>query len=228
VEKIDLFLPSIQETEDQKEMTQRCLDSLISKEYEIDIYQYTEPHKYRVAGAWNWFLDQFRGKIYSYLFVVANDTIADPNAIDYMVRCAKENPDAGLVTGKVERDLQVFSENKGKYRYSNTLTRGLIDPACFVLPIGVIEKIGRIDQQFPVEFVERDLIWRVKLAGFKVIQPDIPLWYHPPYSGTVGNDEKRLRLSFRKYYAKWGGDANDEKYVNPYNDLSLDYTFCKK
>ena len=154
--------------------------------------------------------------------ITANDTQADLGAIDYMVRCAEEH-DAGMVTGKVVRDLDEFKKGYGR-EYTSELTTGLIDPACFVLKKGVIEKVGRIDEAFKIEFVERDYIYRMKLAGYKVIQPDVVLWYHPPRSGTVGNDEERLRQAFRKYYAKWGGDANSEVFRYPMNDMSKDFT----
>ena len=226
--KIKLLLPALLTNKKQEVMTEECRSSLVSIDHCLDITDDHEPYDKRVAGVWNNFLDKWRGKKYDYLFIVANDTIADPNAIDYMIRCLEDNPEAGMVTGKVTREIVEFRKNEGTYKYTSNLTTGLIDPACFVFKKGVIEKIGRIDEEFPVEFVERDYIYRLRLAGYKVIQPDITLWYHPPFAGTIGNDDNRLRFYLRKYIAKWGGDANMEEYKFPYNDASLDYTHCRK
>lgn len=227
-EKIEVYLPSVQDTEEQKKMTEKCRESLVTKENVLNIIENSEKYPRKVAQAWNWFFDQWRNKVYSYLMIVANDTIADPNAIDYMLRALKENPNAGLITGRVIRDIEEFEKSKGSFEYNSKLTKGLLDPACFIINKGVIEKVGRVDEEFPVEFVERDFIYRLKLAGYDSIQLDTPLWYHPPYSGTVGNDQERLQVAYRKYLAKWGGDANAERYMYPYNDMNLTYTFCRK
>lgn len=225
---IKILLPALITNKKQKKMTDDCRSSLISKENNIEIFEDNEKYETRVAGVWNNFLDKWRGKEYDYLMIVANDTVADKNAIDYMVRFAEDNPNSGMVTGKVIKDIKEFRKLDGKSEYINKQTVGLIDPACFILRKGVIEKVGRIDEQFPVEFVERDYIYRIKLAGMDVIQPDIILWYHPPFAGTIGNDDARLRFYLRRYISKWGGDANYEKFSFPYNDMNLDYTYCEK
>lgn len=225
---VKLLLPALLETKEQKRMTRECKKSLVSKENDIELIEDNKRYKTRVAGAWNALLDPWRGKEYDYLMIVASDTIADPKAIDYMVRCAEENPKAGIITGKVERDLKKFKRSVGKRQYTERLTRGLIDPACFILRKGVIEKVGRIDEYFPMEFVERDLIYRCKLIGYEVVQPDIILWYHPPFSGTIGNSHARLQKALRRYYAKWHGDAGMEEWKFPYNDFSLDFTHTLK
>jgi hypothetical protein len=116
----------------------------------------------------------------------------------------------------------------GKQEYTTKLTHDTIDkridPATFLLRKGVIEKVGRIDEFFPVEFVERDYMYRMKLAGYDCIQPDVVTWYHPPYSGTVGNDLRRYDQAFKRYVLKWGDDP--EVYQFPFNDPSLDFTYC--
>lgn len=223
--KVRLLLPALLETKEQKQMAKECRESLVSKENEIELLEDNKRYPKRVAQAWNTLIDRWRGKDYDYLMIVASDTIADPNAIDYMVRCAEKNPNAGMITGKVERNLKRFKRFAGKRKYTSKLTVGLIDPACFLLRRGVIERVGRIDTEFPFEFCERDLIYRIKLAGYNVIQPDVVLWYHPPFAGTIGNDYKRLQFYLRKYVRKWNGDADMEQNRFPYNDASLDYTF---
>ena len=226
--KIKILLPALIETKEQEIMTEECRKSLVSFEHCTKLTIDTNKYPTKVAGVWNVFLDQWRGKEFDYLLITANDTIADPLAIDYMVRCAEENPNAAIITGKVTRSKDDFKKYFGQYKYTSRLTKGFIDPACFLIRKGVIERIGRIDEEFPCEFVERDYINRCKLAGYDVIQPDIHLWYHPPYAGTIGNDQDRLQLALRKYLQKWGGDATIEKFGHPYNDVSLDFTYCRK
>ena len=230
MECVRVLLPALIETPAQTEMTDKCRRSLDAQITDlcVKIEEDNKRYKTRVAGVWNAFFDRWRGKDYDYLMIVANDTIADVNAIEYMVKCAKENPNAAMITGLVDRDMDNFEKNYGQAAYTSRLTEGLLDPACFILPKGIIEKVGRIDDWFPMEFVERDYIHRCKLAGYDVIQPDTPLFYHPPYAGTIGNDIDRLEAAHRRYKQKWGGDANREVFTNPFQDLDLNYTYCHK
>src|SRR5258708_3445998 len=234
---VQLLLPALVDTEEQKQMTDLCVQSLNSQVYPdcIKLTQDNNKYETRVAGAWNALLNPWRGQDYDYLMIVASDTQADPLAIDYMVRCMEDNPKAGIVSGHVTRDLDDFKKNYGQYKYSGRLTQGYHskDPACFLLRKGVIEKVGLIDEEFPMEFVERDFIRRIWLAGevyheletCEWIEPEEILWYHPPFAGTNGNDDARLQKALRKYLLKWAGDAGEEKFTHPYNDLRLDYTF---
>lgn len=225
---VRVLLPALQETGEQREMTQRSLKSLVSFDHCVKVTVDKKRYKTAVAGAWNALLDQWRGKEYDYLMITASDVEHDPNMIDYLVRCMEENPTAGIVSCKVTRDYEEFKKNFGQYEYTSNLTPGLKDPATFLIRKGVIEKVGRIDELFEIEFVERDFIYRCKLAGYDWIQPDIPLSYHPPYSGTVGNSDERLQLALRRYILKWGGDANNELYLFPMNNLNLDYKYTVK
>lgn len=226
--KIKVLLPALLETEEQRRMTKECKKSLVSKVNEIELIEDNKRYPKRVAQAWNALLDPWRGKEYDYLMIVASDTIADPNAVDFMVRCAEENLEAGIISGKVIRNLKRFKEYSGKRAYIARLTRRRKDPACFLLRKGVIEKVGRIDETFPFEFVECDYIYRMQLAGYNYVQPDVILWYHPSFSGTIGNPERRLKQAFRRYVAKWGGDSYNEQFRFPYQNVNLDFTHCNR
>lgn len=227
--KIKVLLPYYNTTKEQEEMTDRARKSLISFENCAKVYEDGNKYETKVAGVWNNFFRQWVGKEYDYLMITASDVEHDPECIDYLVRCAEENPNAGIVSCKVTRDYDEFKKYFGQYKYTSQLTlREPKDPATFLLRKGVIEKIGFADEIFPAEFVERDLIYRAKLAGFDWVQPDIVLEYHPPYSGTLGNDNARLERAYKKYLSKWGGDGNAEVFLSPYNDLNLDFTYCEK
>lgn len=224
--KIHVLLPALIESENQKLMTQRCRKSLISLNYCLDIIEDNNKYKFAVAEVWETFFSNFRGKKYDYLMIVANDTEMDCQAIDFGIRCLKEHPEAGVITFKVERDHDKYVKGYGQGIYDGKLSRTYreLDPACFILRKGVIEKVGEIDFQFPCEFVERDYWHRCRLAGFNWIQLDQVLCYHPPVAGTIGNSIERLKKALRRYTLKWGGDAGLEKFTHPYNNFNLDYT----
>jgi hypothetical protein len=228
--KVKVLLPALVSTPEQEQMTARCKKSLISLNPEVCLKVQVDGKKYdkAVAAVWNAFLDEWRGKEYDYLLITANDTEADAQGIDHMIRCAESYPNAGMITGMVERDYDSFKKNYGQYTWdSKTLTTERpLDPACFLLRKGVIEKVGRIDEFFPREFVEVDYIRRIRLAGFDVIQPEVVTWYHPSHAGTIGNDNNRLQQALRRYMYKWGGDAYRENFLAPLNDFRLDYTHC--
>lgn len=227
--KIKVLLPALIETKEQKEMFERSYKSALSFENCAKVYVNHDRFETKVAGAWNALLDAWRGKEYDYLMITASDVEHDPMCIDFLVRCAEENPNAGIISTKVERDYDKFIQGFGQQEYTSKLTEDQPkDPATFLIRKGVMEKIGRVDEQFPGAFVERDLIYRAKLAGFDWVQPDIILEYHPPFSGTLGNDEIELQKALKRYMLKFGGDANQEQFKHPYNNLSLDFTYCEK
>lgn len=228
---VPVLLPALVETEEQEKMTTECRQSLVSFKHCIKVIEDRRRYETAVAGVWDNFIqEQLKNDDWDYILITANDTIADPNAIDYMVRFADENPKVGMVTGKVERNLEIFRSNFGSYEYTSNRSPRYqdLDPACFILRRQAIKQIGHIDQEFPREFVERDLIRRLNWAGWEVAQPDIVLWHHPPYAGTIGNDGARLQRALVKYIRKHGGDAGQEQYLYPYNDIGLDYTFTGK
>ena len=108
-------------TKEQRRMVRDCRESLVGVRFpfnerpmtthdnnEIELFEDNKKYPDRVAQAWNKLINVWRGKDYDYLMIIASDTIADPDAIDYMVKCAEENPQAGMITGKVERNLKRF------------------------------------------------------------------------------------------------------------------------
>ncbi len=227
---VKILLPALITNDEQKAMTDACRKSLISFNHCVQIIEDNNKYKYAVAEVWETFFNNFRGKDYDYLMITANDTEMDCNAIDYAVKCLDEHPEAGVITFHVTRDLNEFKKGYGQSSYTGELTPNYsdMDPACFIIKKGVIEKVGKVDFQFPCEFVERDYWRRCKLVGFDWIELKDVLCYHPPYAGTIGNDGPRLQKALRKYIQKWGGDAGKEVYLRPYNDLSLPISYTKQ
>lgn len=227
---IKALLPALIETEEQRKMTEECRKSIISFDYCLKVEEDNERYATKVAGVWNNFFKKWVNGDYDYLLMLANDTILDPMMIDYGVQTLLEHPDAGVCTFHVTRDLEAFKLGFGQQKRSGKLTQDYsnMDPANFLIRKGVLEKVGLIDENFPCEFVERDLWRRCELAGFKWIEPIEVLNYHPPFAGTIGNDDIRLQKALVKYVAKWGGDAGQERFLHPYNDYGLDYKFTDK
>jgi hypothetical protein len=224
---VNVLLPALITTEEQKKMTESCKRSIFSLNHCIKLKEDHNKYETKVAGVWNAFLDEWRGKDYEFLLITANDTILDPNLIDFGIETLNEHPKAGVCTFHVTRDLEEFKKGFGQSGRSGRLTKNYanMDPANFMIRKGVIEKVGRVDEQFPCEFVERDFWRRCEEMGFKWIEPEEVLNYHPPYAGTIGNDVDRLQVALRKYVSKHGGDAGAETFDFPYNDSRLDWTF---
>ena len=226
--KVKALLPYYITTPEQEDMTNRARVSLMSFDCCLKVYEDGRKYETKVAGVWNNFFKQWVGKDYDYLLITANDVEHDCKMVDFMVRCAKENP-MSIVSCKVTRDYDKFKAEYGQHVYTSELTTHKPkDPATFLLPRGVIETIGFADEIFPTAFVERDLLYRAKLAGWQWIQPDLELEYHPPYSGTIGNDQGELDRAYKRYMMKFGGDAGSEKYTHPYNNFSLPITYVEK
>jgi hypothetical protein len=226
--KVKALLPYFITTPEQKLMTDRARMSLMSFECCLKITEDGKKYDSKVAGVWNAFFREWVGKEYDYLLITANDVEHDPKMVDFMVRCAEKNP-MSIVSCKCIRDYQEFRGGYGQQEYTDDLTTHKPkDPATFLMPKGVIETIGFADEQFPGPFIERDLLYRAKLAGYTWIQPDIVLEYHPPYSGTLGNDTMECERAFQRYVMKWGGDADAERYRHPYNDLTLPISYVEK
>lgn len=225
--KIQVLLPALITNKKQEKMTEESLKSTISFEHCVKVTIDNNKYDTAIAGAWNVFMDNWRGKDYDFLIITANDVVHDPMCIDFMVRYANET-DSSVVTAKVVRDKKKFLKNFGQHKYKAVETVGAKDPASILLRKGVIEKVGRVDEAFPLEFVERDYLYRCKLAGFEWRQPDMELDFHPPYAGTIGNDFERLQKALKRYILKWGGDANQEVWQYPMNDARLNFTYCMK
>lgn len=222
---IQVLLPAYITNQEQQEMTDRARKSIVSFEHCVKIIEDNNKYKYKVAEVWETFFNNFRGKEYDCLMIMANDVELDCNAIDYAIKCLESHKEAGVITFHVTRDYDEFKREYGQKVYNGRLTQSYsqMDPACFILKKGVIEKVGKIDYMFPCEFVERDYWYRCELAGYKWIELEETLCFHPSISSTIGNDDERLRTALRKYVLKWGGDAGQEVYKHPYNNLSYSY-----
>lgn len=224
--KIYLLYPNLIK---DKGLAKKSMDSvklmMKNSKYDIEFIEDGKKYEKAVAGAWNSLLKQVVGKDYDYLFILCNDGVFHKDILRYMVNF-QINTGFDIVTAKCERDWDKWSQI-AKVELKDTIIRTETekkDPAIMMFRKGVLEKVGLADETFPREFVERDLLYRCRLAGFAWGQPNDVAMFHPPVSTTIGNDNKRLQRALWKYVLKWGGDADQERFYFPYNDINFDYS----
>jgi hypothetical protein len=181
----------------------------------------TRIHDFALAEKWNDFFDFYRGRDYEYLFIVANDTIGRIESFDYMVQLAYEQ-NVDLLNCNVNRNLELFEQNLITYRTDLIEDGGTSN---FLIKKGVIEKVGRVDEYFPHEYVERDYFHRVKLAGFNIKCTPMELFYHPPQSRSQVN-RLGVGIASDRFNEKWGTGGHIPTLTNPKNDPNLNYEFC--
>lgn len=228
---VRILLTSVIFDKQQEASTKECFESISSDKYILDIHLDSRVHKLAVAEKWNEFFDWWRGKEYDYLVVMANDTLARAESIDYLVQCLEDNPRVGLLNGRMNRDRIAFLNKK--IGYSSKVEYGIKgDTSNFIVRKGLIETIGRIDDWFPYEYVERDYLYRCELAGsaygVEGMAPactEMELFWHPTSSGTRQN-RRGLQEPRIRYCKKWGDLDLIENFKHPFNDDDFDFTYC--
>lgn len=221
--KIHIFLPTLINRKEQEDATRRCLSSITSDEHILNVQVDNRDERWSLTQKWNQFLDYWRDRAYEYLLIIANDTIAKSESIDYLVKFMKDNPNIGIGESKLNRDLNSFSSSEINYSKNYRLT--LEDTSNFIIRKGVIETVGRFNEKrFAFAYNERDYTYRCKLANILVVQTEMNLFYHPRSPLTLEN-RGDFNEDVRKYTELWGGDWTSETYNHPFNNPSLDYTF---
>ena len=150
-----------------------------------------------------------------YVWLLNNDTVVDPTALDEMVRIADEKPAVGMVGPKIllhsrpqylncigstinlrtgqpsliglgERDDGRFDE----IREMDTLS------GCSLLvKREVIDAVGLMDERFFLFYEETDWILRAKRAGFTMLYvPGARIWHK--VSASVGGHQSPLMLYY--------------------------------
>lgn len=221
--RLPILITALIYNQEQRQATKECFDSLQSNEHLLDISIDSRNESISLTKKWNDFLDQWRDRDYEYLVIIANDTLARPETIDYMVRFMNDNPDVGIGESKLNRNREEFLAIPIEYS-TNSLV-DIDDTSNFIIRKGVIEKVGRFNEnRYPFAHNERDYIYRCKLAEVSVVQTEMRLFYHPPVSLTLENrgDYDDSRKTYRE---QWGGEWLAERYTKPFNKEELDYTF---
>lgn len=198
------------------------------KHASIEIVEDTNKYENKMAECMNVFFDRFRGTDYNYLIWIPNDLKCHRLSIQRLVEMMEDNKDIAIGSLDVVRDIEKFKELKNIKLTKRRNHYIDMETTNFIVRAGVIEEVGRIDEQFPLEFFERDYFYRVRLARGVLAGIRTVAFYHPVESGTIGNSTERLQKALEEYTKKWGGDAFQERYQNPMNDIKLDYKYCIK
>lgn len=230
--KVHTLITAIALDQEDVDLTVACYNSFMgcktSFVNDVSVDTRLHPKDQALTGKWNDFINFYRGKDYGYLLICANDTLAHPDALEYMVKLMEDNPDMGVIHSTVNRDRTNFDTSLASpIEYTPSLHFDPSETANMILRKGVIEKVGEFDLLFPHEYNERDYFYRCKLAGFKLGTSSMGLFYHPNHSQ---DDPNRQGAWFARdnYIGKWGGDWMREIYECPFNNGALNFTHTKQ
>lgn len=135
---------------------------------------------------------------WEYLFMVNNDAVLHPESLNYLLRAAQNNPEAGIFGPKIYYDsmprqlwfagarrrwgvLAAADTGRDQLDRGQYDERKLIDfvfGAGMFLRRSVIETIGLFDEQFFIYLEDLDLCLRAQEAGFSLqFVPEALLWH---------------------------------------------------
>lgn len=137
-----------------------------------------------------------------YYLLINNDTVVTPGFLDCLVNESREQPEAGIITGRIEynanpgkawfcggeldldtglcRHLRI-SEDTGLDKRNITFSSGCL----MLIPQEVIQKVGLMDEDYFLYCEDTDYCARVLQAGYKIRYVPESLIFHK-VSATTG------------------------------------------
>jgi hypothetical protein len=177
-----------------------------------------------VALAWNRGIEQAFGQGASLVVVINLDMLFHSQCFERMALLAQEQPDPILWSATEWKELNTLEQAPLSSEVSD-----YVDSSCFMADQRLFERVGRFDEEFdPAYHEDSDMLYRIKLAGYKTLSSRSSLFYHLG-RGTIKSmafqgDLEGLRYvnaglesSLRKYIEKWGGPPRQEVFSKPYN-----------
>lgn len=145
-----------------------------------------------------------------YLLISNNDVIFEKRYLINLVNFLQENPDVGIVGGKVyyKHPQEKISFAAARFNFytgllrlhkaSNKISTSDWIPACnMLIKREVLTNIGNFDEEFFFYFEDLDLCLRAKKAGYKIIYyPKATLWHGEGVS--INQEDPRRKTTF--YY----------------------------
>lgn len=231
--KVHTMITAIALDNEDVELTKQAYNSFINcpTTYVNDVMVDTRlhPKDQALTGKWNDFIDFYRNKDYDYLMICANDTIAHPDAMEYMVRLMEDNPEIGIIHPTMCRDWAVFLASCEKsLEYDSKLGFNPHETANMILRKGVIETVGEFDLLFPHERNEQDYFVRATRLGVKLGTSPMNLFYHPQHSQDDPNRQGLFTANnnfMNKFGADWFTAVEGRGYSHPFNDPEHDFTY---
>lgn len=170
---------------------------------------------------------------YDYVFVLNNDTLLHPDAIDNLVmrfldeERRTQNPNHNLamatcmdVTGECRGEPQAVL----KLDVAEKIAVPETEHPCFsgfMINKMCWEKVGEFDENFkPAYYEDNDYHYRINLAGLKAIVLPTSMFYH--YGSrtqleAIGRPLATGTSNMQYYIKKWGGLPGREIYKTPFN-----------
>lgn len=139
-----------------------------------------------------------------YILLLNNDTLVEPNFLDYMVMSAKENSDDVVVTNKImceaERNTIWYAGGSFNSKTSRTVAFGINEEdcekysgrrevsfasgCCMLIPINIINAVGLMCEDYFLYCEDTDYCLRILNAGFKILYEPKAKIYHKINSST--------------------------------------------
>lgn len=168
------------------------------------------------AGGNNVAVDQAKGK---YLLFINNDTEVEPGFLEPMVELLENNADIGMVSPKIHyfhtpntfqyagfspihpisiRNYAIGFGEKDSGQYNHTIQTGSIFGAAMLVPMKVVQEVGKMSEVFFLYYEEHDWASRIEKAGYKVYFDGRSLVKHKESISTVKDSP------FQIYYINRG------------------------
>lgn len=148
-----------------------------------------------------------------FVALINNDAIAEPDWLNHLLKTAKENPKAGIVTSKILRIDKKHLDSTGDFysiwglpfprgrnepdvgQYDNQLEIFGASGGASLYRAKMLQKIGLFDKEFFAYFEDVDISFRAQLAGWKVRYEPKAIVYH-----QVGATSSKLG-NFARYHS---------------------------
>lgn len=150
------------------------------------------------AGGNNIGIQHALGRGSEFVLLLNNDTTVDPDALGTLVKTMEENPQAGIVGGKVyysDRPNVIwfaggyfnpdsgFGDHYGKSeedrgQYDKVRECDFITGCCMLIRREVCEKIGLLDDSYFLYYEDVDFCTRARRAGYSVFYQPGAVIYH--------------------------------------------------
>jgi GT2 family glycosyltransferase len=189
-----------------------------------------------VAESWNIGVKDAFNNGYDYVFILNNDTLLHPEAIDRLLeRFEWENNElaAARKDGDKEMVMATCLDVTGESGIPNGIFGLSIEPklACpesehpcfsgFMINRFCWDRVGQFDENFkPAYYEDNDYHYRINLAGLKAIVVPTSMFYHyGSRTNAEAFDKPFIDSSPNHMYyrEKWGGDPTLETYKTPFN-----------
>lgn len=117
--KVHILITALALDEEDVALTKQCYESFINcpTSFVKDVMVDPRLHGKGLAltAKWNEFINFYRSKDYDYLMLCANDTIAHPDALEYMVKWMEDNKGVDIMHPIMNRDRNDFDKSCKNY-----------------------------------------------------------------------------------------------------------------